>query len=380
MSLPVTPTDRTEQAAAIRHEAWQLAALVVLAIVAFFVTRSVAASNREMSLRDAAEWYRRGQAALAERRVDDAVDDFRRATVRNRTDRPYVLALAHALALKHDDEAARAALLSVREASPEDPEINLELARLAAGRDDVTEASRFYHNALYAPWAVESSEERRSVRLELVQFLLTHHQQNRAVSELLAMASDLPDDVPHHVQVAQLFARAGDAANALRQFEDALRLDADDSAALAGAGQAAFALADYARARRYLQRALKNRPENGTTLEITELVLSRDPLANRIGYVERRRRLVADISYASERLTACLAAGNGQTATADADLQGELQAFNEALTTPPLEQDTVESGIDLIERVEQRVVARCGPATAMDQALLLVAREHAGVQ
>jgi len=110
------------------------------------------------------------------------------------------------------------------------------------------------------------------------------------------------------------------------------------------------------------------------------LVLSSDPLANRIGYVERRRRLVADVSYAAERLTACLAAGSGQATPADGDLQGELQSFSEALTTPPLEQDTVESGIDLVDRVERRVVERCGPATAMDQALLLIAREHAEAQ
>ena len=336
VAVPVpSPTGRVEQAAVIRREALQLGALMLAALAAFFVTRSVAASNREMSLRDAAEWHRRGQVALTEQRLDDAVDDFRRATVRNRTNRPYVLALAGALALKHDEEGARAALLSVRESAPEDPEINLELARLAATRRDVTEALRFYHNALYAPWPPERSEERRAVRLELIEFLLTHEQHNRAISELLAMASDLPDDVSHHLQVARLFARAGDAAAALRQFEDVLRLDRDNAAALAGAGQAAFAIADYTLARRYLRRASPSAPEISGTLEIADLVLSRDPLANRIGAVERRRRFAADFAYVDQRLRACLAAAHGQVADGDADLKSEIEAFGDGLRTAP---------------------------------------------
>jgi hypothetical protein len=51
-------------------------------------------------------------------------------------------------------------------------------------------------------------------------------------------------------------------------------------------------------------------------------------------------------------------------------------AFADALKDTPVEQDTIESGIDLIERVERRVVERCGPATPMDRALLLIAHEH----
>ena len=45
--------------------------------------------------------------------------------------------------------------MTLRESEPEDREINLQLARLAASRQDVTEALRFYHNALYAPWPNE---------------------------------------------------------------------------------------------------------------------------------------------------------------------------------------------------------------------------------
>jgi hypothetical protein len=41
-----------------------------------------------------------------------------------------------------------------------------------------------------------------------------------------------------------------------------------------------------------------------------------------------------------------------------------------------LDQDTVESGVELIDRVERHVITRCGPPTAIDHALLLIARQH----
>ena len=221
-------SDTVERAALIHREILQLGVLILVAVAAFFVTRAVAVSNRDTSLRDAAEWYRRGQQQIEAGRVDDAIDSFRRATVRDRNDKRYALALAHALALNGDNDAARGALLTLRESAPEDPDINLQLARLAAGQPDVTEALRFYHNALYAPWPVEQADARRRVRFELIGFLLTHDQTSRALSELLAMNTDLPDDPALRLEVAQLFAKAGDHGHALDQFQRALRLAPDE--------------------------------------------------------------------------------------------------------------------------------------------------------
>ena len=247
--------ETAQRSALIHRETLQLSALIVLAIAAFLLTRAVAASNRDMSVRDAAEWFRRGRQAMDAGRVDEAIDALRRATVRDRDDKRYVLALAQALALKRDDDGARSVLLTLRESEPEDPDINLQLARLAAARQDVTEALRFYHNALYAPWPAEQADARRRVRLELIRFLLTHGQGGRAVSELLALSTDLPDDSALRLEVAQLFARAGDNGHALEQFQRILRTAPQDGEALAGAGQAAFRLGDYPAAVRYLRIA-----------------------------------------------------------------------------------------------------------------------------
>jgi Tfp pilus assembly protein PilF len=363
--------------AAAHRDILQLGALIATAIATFFLTHAVAASNRETALRDAAEWYKRGQQALAAGQVDAAIDDFRRATVRDRGRSAYVRALAHALALHHDDEAARAVLLSLREAAPDDAELNVDLARLAARRQDVTEASRFYHNALYAPWPAERTEERRAVRAELIEFLLTHGQPGRAQAELLAISSDLPDTAATHLRVATLFEEAGDDTHAFEHFQRALQLAPGDSRALSGAGLSAFRLRQYSAARTYLARVPDLPADLAATRDVAERVLADDPLAPRIGSAERRRRLTRSLRYVEGRLSECNLRGSDRAVTGDTDaLKRDLEAFSLQLgRSAALEQDTIEASVDLIHRAAADLAQACGPATTSDRALMLIGRD-----
>ncbi len=274
-------------------------------------------------------------------------------------------------------EAARSALLALRESAPEDPDINLQLARLAADRQDVTEALRYYHNALYAPWTTEQADARRRVRLELIRFLLTHDQVNRALSETVALSTDLPDDAAAHVEVGQLFASAGDSNRALDQFQRALRLAPDSGAALAGAGHAAFQAGEYLLARTYLRKAPDDMDRVTETRELVDLVLSSDPLAARIGSSERRRRLLDSFSYADERLSSCIEQhAGGQPPADELALRDETQDFKIQLTPSLLEQDTIEWGVELIDRIEREVVQGCPPPALRDRALMLIGPHH----
>jgi hypothetical protein len=55
----------------------------------------------------------------------------------------------------------------------------------------------------------------------------------------------------------------------------------------------------------------------------------------------------------------------------------ETSAFEQQLTkTGALEQDAVEAGVDLIDRLEDEIGQRCGPSTSLDKALALVGRRH----
>jgi Flp pilus assembly protein TadD len=387
MSLPRPSADGPSaddsfgSARAIRREALQLCALVLMAVAAFFVTRALAVSNREMSLRDAAEWYARGQGELSAGQVGQAVDAFRRATVRDRTNKGYALALARALGRDGSRDAARAALLALRESAPEDREVNLELARLAAQDRDVSAAVQFYHSALYAPWDAGQEAARRDVRVELIQFLLASDQRSRAQAELFALSSDLPNDVPHHLQAGQLFARTGDQARALEQFQLALRLEPANEDAVNGAGLAAFSLGDYSQAQRLLHQTSGGSADLRATRELVDLVIASDPWAGRIGSAERRRRLLSDLSYAQTRLQACLARDPAAQSVPDLSaLAADAQTFVDQLPSRGygLEQDTIENGFDVIARIERRMQDSCGPSTPRDRALMLIARQHGG--
>jgi tetratricopeptide (TPR) repeat protein len=286
-----------------------------------------------------------------------------------------VLALARTLALNHDADAARSVVLALRDSAPEDTDINLELARLAAQEDDVTQALRFYNHALYAPWPAELADARRAIRVELIQFLLTHNESGRAIAELLAMSADLPERPDAHMSVAQLFSQAGDYQHALQQFQQVLRLVPDSGVALAGAGMSAFHLGQFQLARDLLRRAPPDLPDVVDTREVADLVLACDPLANRVGSSERRHRLMSDFESARSRAQLC--ADHARPSTDMTDVLQEAAEFQEQLASSAiLEQDTIEAGIELVYRLEQEAEKACGPPTPLDRALLLIGREH----
>jgi tetratricopeptide (TPR) repeat protein len=365
-----------ERDAPMRREMTRLVILGLLAVAAFFATRAIAASNRHMTLRDAAEWYRRGERQLNEGNGDAAIDSFRRAAAKDRGEKRYVLALADALAREGQPEAARSALIALRYTSPEDRDVNVQLARLAAARHDVAAAIRYYRDALYAAWPLEEAGARRTLRLELVDMMLRQQHTGQALAELQALASDLPDDAALDVVVAQRFARAGDVRRALRQFQRAVRATPDAPEALAGAGLAAFRLGEYELARRYLHRAPDDAEGVLATRTIADLIVESDPLARGLRSAERRRRLVADLGYATHRLDGCLAKLGGSAGPLD-ELVGEAQTFVLHLRrSRALDGDALEHGLELVGRLGPPAVDRCPPATPRDRALALIVARH----
>jgi len=371
-------TDIEEQSARIRREIIQLILLAVAAAGAFFLTRAVASANRLESLRDAAQWFERGEAGLAAGDVDRAIESFHRAVVRNRGEQRYGRALAGAMAAKGQDVSARQVLLSLREAAPDAPEINVQLARLAAKASDLTEATRYYHNALYAPGTSDRPQARRQLRVELVRFLLAHGQAGRGLSELLVLSADLPDEAAPHVEAGQLFAQAGDERRALDQFQRALRFAPAENDALAGAGMAAASLGDYGLAQKYLGSLSAETDAVRETGDMVEAVLRRDPLAPRLRSSERLRRARANLSYAADRFAACLPAAMTRPAgDADLRLQDAARSLEAELKRPGTrDQEAIEQGVELASRLAVRLGQACAPATPLDRALVLIGRRH----
>ncbi len=371
----------------VRREIAILILVSVGAVPAYFLTRAVAAWNRQTDARIAGEWYRRGQAELRAGDTSAATESLRRASVRDRGNPKIALALAQVLAAGNRDGEARVALLRMNETSPNDPEVHLELARLSAKGGDVRDALLHYHEALNGLRAGPEAEgQSRRIRMELVRFLLDHREGRRALSELLVLAADAPSNADSHSELGRLFLEAGDVARSLEQFVEASRRDKRSAHALAGAGEASFLLGDYRSARRFLDRALDLDPgisKVAGLLETTRLIQTANPLAMRLPSDERMKRLLAGLDQAARRLDSCLGQQGGLSAPQRSDLEqlrAEVEAMRVALGAKgrPRGPDLVQDGAELVFRVEEAASRSCGEPTGLDLALLLIGRKHGG--
>ncbi len=382
MTDPVAPPPAPDEGRVqlVHRELVLLVVLVIVAAAGFLLTRAVAAGNDRMRRQDAAAWYGAARQDLDDGRSADAITALRRAATKDPTNMRYQVALAAALASSHQDESARQVLVGLRETAPEDAEVNTELARLESRSGDLTNARRYYQSALNALWSPEQSERRRTLRLELIRLLLDHQEKSRALAELLILSAGLPGVAAPQVEAGRLLLEAGDPRSALDRFSEALKREPANATALSGAGVSAFALADYPRALHYLSLVPAPTAEIAEMRSLAELVLAHDPLAPRLPTNERFRRLVDAVTHARQRLADCLPLAPSDTPTHQAldVLQRESMAFEPSLTVKALHEspDTIETGIELVDRIEQATAKGCMPLAPLDRALALVGRLH----
>jgi Tfp pilus assembly protein PilF len=365
----------------VRREIILLAVLAVVAVGAFQFTRMVADREQRATTRDAAAWYDVGVRQLQAGQAGDAVDSLRHATRRDRGNRTYGAALARALVAAGRGDDARLVLIDLRESAPDDPQISEELARLASSREDVEEAARYYRNALYGVWDPAHNDARIRLQIEFIRFLLAHRQSTTALAELLAVVPNLPDDTAAHVEAGQLLLSAGDNARARDQFSRALAREPRNLEALTGAAEAAFAGGDYVATRRYLSGVSNPSARAAYLRDVSELVLTSDPLAPRLTLAERELRLTAAIAQVLRRLDNCRSTAQPQSVEASARLEtlrGEAAAFDASVMPAALRAspDLVETGVELVDRVETESAGLCGAPTGLDEALLINARRR----
>ena len=339
--------------------------------------------------------YAQGIAAAENGRYDDAITAFRAALTCDPTNSQYQLSLARALrdsGVPRRLEEAESYLLALWQRSPQDAAVNLALARVAAHRGSIEDAIRYYHNAMYGVWNSDPDANRSKSRIELIQFLLKKGAAANAESELLALSASLPPDPTAHLQAAQLFVQAQDYLSALAQYREVLHLDPSNSAALAGAGEAAYGSGNYTLAQHYLQAVVNANPQDAHARELlatTDLVLRNNPFRSHISDAERNRRIVGAFTQTEKRLTEC-ARQTGVDLNAPASSASPLLALQSRwmATKPDLEHlrsaaetDLPDAIMDLVFQIEQQTAATCGPPQELDLALLLISQKReAGTQ
>jgi tetratricopeptide (TPR) repeat protein len=366
--------------------------LLTLAAVTGFaaVSHLVARYNANQQSRGR-KLYQRGLADAAADRYDEAIDVFRAALTCDPTNSQYQLSLARALRDSNDPrrlDEAESYLIALWQRAPQDAAVNLALARVAAHRGSIEDATRYYHNAMYGVWNSDPDANRSKARIELIQFLLKQGAPDKAKSELIALAIALPPDPAAHLQAAQLFAQAQDYSGEMAQYEEVLRLDPSNSAALAGAGKAAYHSANYAIAHGYLQAAFNASPQDADSRQLlatTELILRNDPFVGHISDADRNRRIAAAFAQAEKRLDDCaqekgidVKAAATPTASPLIVLQSLWTEAKPDLTRlrSPAETDLPDAIMDVVFQIEQQTAATCGQPMGLDLALLLISQER----
>lgn len=373
----------------IQREVVLLVIIAVAAVPLYLFTRRMAEINRHRNSGIAAALYKRAQLQLAEHDPEGAIESLRQAVTNDRGDRRFAFALAKTLAETHHDDEAHHALLRLRDAAPEDPSINLQLARLAVRQNDIAEATRYYHHALYGIWTGDQIEkQRRETRTELIRLLIDHGERSRALAELLVMSTETPNEAGLHVELAGLFGEVGDRERALEHFRTAATIEPENFAALRGAGETAFRMGDYRAASRYLAKARSSAApgesaEVADLLEIARLVESSDPLAARISRGEQVRRLNFALDRVIALLRACIASHEGAGRFGPSileKLEGDATAMRSAITVGALRRDPdlLQAGADLVFSIEETAATSCGEPRGADRALLLIGRKHEG--
>jgi tetratricopeptide (TPR) repeat protein len=207
---------------------------------------------------------------------------------------------------------------------------------------------------------------------------------------LIAVAADLPPDPELQTQVGTLFLRAEDYSGALEIFRQALHLDPRHHTALRGAGEAAFQMANYREARRYLELAVRLNPQDvpaARRLEMTKLILSVDPLERGLSSPERTRRVVRAYQQAVERLRGC-AQKRGEALEGQQPMSDLQTAYAQAMQMGPRVRETVlrrdsdllMRTLELVFEIEELTARDCGPPADVDLALLLIARKRGGAE
>jgi tetratricopeptide (TPR) repeat protein len=349
----------------------------VLFAVTLFLFRSFAAHRAELAQR----WSERGRIAISQGKPDQAVVALRTALSCAPDDRSSELLLAQALGdAGHLDEAYNY-FLGLRETEPGDGFINLRMARLAAQKRDTQAAVNYYRAAIYGTWEGDGTVRRREVRLELARYLIAHHDNDNARSELLIAGGNNPNDVGFALILADLLQQAGYRQDALSYYQKVLALEPKNETALAAAGRMEYEGGNFEEAHRLLEEAVREQGDApadiSTMIENSARIVSLSP-AEKLSAGERVERILRARELAKRRFDSCVA----QVSTAGA-LASPLQSLgarwanaDAKLSREDLLEEAIaqDATIRLIFDTEVQTNQICGAPSGDDALLLLLAK------
>jgi tetratricopeptide (TPR) repeat protein len=349
---------------------------VALAAAALVLVDSVLANTerRETSL-EAARFYREGESLMEKHQYADAADSFRSAIANTRDNPDYPLALGQALLDAGQLDEANATLMDLLQADSMAGAPNLAMARVFAKEGQFEQAAFYYHRAIYGQWKQDADTNRITVRFELADLLARRNSKAQLLAELLPLQEEASPDAATQARLARLYMIAGSAARAETIFRELVHASPQDAAAHKGLGDAEFALGNYAAAQPAFVSSLRlapGAPDAASTrkaLELTDQVISLDPLRRGLSGQERYQRSIDVLQLVLDRATQCMTPAHAQAEkplldSADAALTRRVAANGQAEAT--------EANLDAAEKLWQAEKTNCKPAPAADDPLELV--------
>lgn len=370
----------------ILRDALAILSLTLVTVALFAVTLLLFRSFTKHRADLAQRWSARGREALQTGKPAAAIVAMRTALSYAPGTRAYELLLAEALGQAgHTDESYQY-FMGLWEAEPGNGLINLELARLAAKRNEHQAAINFYRASIYGTWEGDGVARRAGIRLELARYLIAEHDLASARMELLIAGGNAPEAYERDIALGSLLQQAEDPADAWTYYQRAIKVRPDDPAALEAAGRLAYQTGDYESAHRLLERAQSEMAKHG------KVALSADDVAlmKQSGRIlelipmqtlparTRVARVLAARTIARKRLDTC-----ATQFTAGTQVPSELLTLQSRwasqdgtasaatlLRTPERE----DAALQLVYDTEIQTEKLCGPATGDDALLLRLAR------
>jgi tetratricopeptide (TPR) repeat protein len=362
--------------------------LLLVTVILFFITlflfRSFMSHRQELAQR----WSARGQMSLNAGQPDQAIVALRTALAYAPGRRDYELLLAQALGDAGHPEESYNYFLGLWETEPGNGLINLNLARLAAKKNDTQAAINYYRASIFGTWEGDGTVRRREVRLELSQYLLAQHNFPSARTELLIAGGNAPDDTALALTLAPLLEQANAPRDALTYYQKVLTQDPKNQTALEAAARLEYQSGHFEDAHRLMEQDIREHKSGGPNqehisprdkemLNSSSRILAIAPL-KKLPNDERVARILKARDLAKKRFDAC----NTQLSTASGlpfplqDLRAkwtskEATLNRAALLNDPTEQDAT---MLLVFDTETQTAKICGPPNGDDALLLLLAR------
>jgi tetratricopeptide (TPR) repeat protein len=364
-----------------------LLSLILLALL-FVITAALARTYHAQEEGLAEEWLQKGNANLAAGKPVQAFEDFRNSLAYSPENPAVQLHLAEALLADDRFAEARSYLVNLWDRAPGSGEVNLDLAHVSLQTGDVDQAIRYFRGAIFGSWEKEPALQRRNVRLELVELLLSHGRASDADGEIAGLAADTPvGNGALREEDGRLFLRAGDPGRALGEFEAALQINPKQSQWLADAGQVAFEDGDYLKAETYFSKSDQENPsaEIHSSLGLVRDILGNDPFLAGLNDEEQARRSWRDFEHGLERLRKCVGTGakissSGQSSSELLQLSKEAHELQKQINLMSLSKNVQmrADAMRFVSRIEDANSQSCGSGTSLDQALKVIEQRNEG--